>query len=102
MSLLLTFFMLREAWFAELVASAKDAVSSDTCNVVRSVISSVLPESSTKSCHIKLSGYQYQKNNAQDLFFTARARLHQASALTLPLLCDDTMDTVLIENNEVV
>ena len=60
MSLLLTFFMVREALFAELV-SAKDAVSSDTCDVVTSVISSVLPESSTKSCHIKLSGYQYHK-----------------------------------------
>ena len=63
MSLLLTFFVVHEALFAELL-SAKDAVSSDTCDVVTSVISSVLPESSTKSCHIKLSGYQYQKNNS--------------------------------------
>ena len=30
-----------------------------------------------------------------------RARLHQVSASMLPQLCDDTSDTVLIENSEV-
>ena len=53
------------------------------------------------SLHLRLRQTSRMGSMAtNDLVFILRPRLHQASASTLPKLCDDACDSVLIETME--